>query len=68
MIPFEHYEQSAAYLREKIGEFRPEILMILGSGLGQFGELVEDPIFVPYPEIPHFRHASAKGAIFTVFV
>ena len=61
MIPFEHYEQSAAYLREKLGDFQPEILMILGSGLGQFGELVEDPILVPYGEIPHFRHSTAPG-------
>ena len=61
MIPFEHYEQSANYLRERLGDFQPEILMILGSGLGQFGELVEDPIFAPYPEIPHFRHSTAPG-------
>ncbi len=61
MIPFEHYEQSAAYLREQIGDFQPEILMILGSGLGQFGELVDCPICVPYGEIPHFRHSTAPG-------
>ncbi len=61
LIPFEHYEQSASYLRERLGDFRPDILMILGSGLGQFGELVEDAILVPYPEIPHFRHSTAPG-------
>ena len=61
MIPFEHYEQSAAYLREKLGDFQPEVLMILGSGLGQFGELVDSPIYVPYSEIPHFRHSTAPG-------
>ena len=61
MIPFEHYEQSAAYLREQIGDFQPEVLMILGSGLGQFGELVDCPICVPYAEIPHFRHSTAPG-------
>lgn len=61
MIPFEHYRESADFLQNKLGKFKPEILMILGSGLGQFGELVEDPIFVPYPEIPHFRHSTAPG-------
>ena len=61
MIPYEHYEQSTAYLREQIGVFLPEILLILGSGLGQFGELVEQPVFVPYAEIPHFRHSTAPG-------
>lgn len=61
MIPFEHYQQSADYIRSKIGSFQPEILMILGSGLGDFGELVEDPIFVPYPEIPFFKHSGVPG-------
>ena len=61
MIPFEHYEQSAAYLREKLGGFQPDILLILGSGLGDFGELVEEPIFVPYREIPHFKYSTAPG-------
>ena len=61
MIPFEHYQQSADYIRSRIGDFQPDILMILGSGLGQFGELVEQPVCVPYPEIPHFRHSTAPG-------
>ena len=61
MIPFEHYEKSAAYLREKLEGFQPEILMILGSGLGQLGDRVEHPIFVPYPEIPYFKHSTAPG-------
>ena len=61
MIPYEHYETSAMYLREKLGDFQPEILMILGSGLGQFGDRVENPILVPYPEIPFFKHSTAPG-------
>ena len=45
MIPFDHYEQSAAYLREKLGDFQPDILMILGSrmaGLIIFQPFIED--------------------------
>ena len=61
MIPFEHYEQSAAWLRQRLGEFKPEILMILGSGLGDFGELVEEPVFVPYAEIPNFPQSTVQG-------
>ena len=61
MIPFEHYQASADYLCSRIGGFRPEILMILGSGLGDLGDRVEDAITVPYPEIPHFRHSTAPG-------
>lgn len=61
MIPFAHYQESAAVLREKIGDFQPEVLMVLGSGLGYMGDIVETPIIVPYGEIPHFKVSTAPG-------
>ena len=61
MIPFENYQQSADFIRSRIGGFQPDVLMILGSGLGHFGEMVEEPVFVPYDEIPYFRHSTAPG-------
>ena len=61
MIPYAQYEESAAYLRKQLGAFRPELLLILGSGLGDLAELAEDPICVPYTEIPHFRCSTAPG-------
>jgi len=61
MIPFSHYQESANALRAKIGSFQPEILMVLGSGLGFMGDIVEYPITVPYGEIPHFKVSTAPG-------
>ena len=61
MIPFTHYQESADALRAKIGDLQPEVLMILGSGLGYMGDIVEDPIVVPYGEIPHFKVSTAPG-------
>lgn len=61
MIPFAEYEQSAAFLKKVIGDFRPQVAMILGSGLGSIGDLVEDPCIVPYAEIPNFKHSTAPG-------
>lgn len=43
----EHYEQSAAYRRERIGAREPEVLLILGSGLGFLGDRVEDAVKIP---------------------
>lgn len=57
----EHYEQSAAYLRERIGAREPEVLLILGSGLGFLGDRVEDAVKIPYGEIPHFLCSTAPG-------
>ncbi|MBQ2911908.1 MAG: purine-nucleoside phosphorylase, partial [Clostridia bacterium] len=36
-------------------DFKPDILMILGSGLGFLGDLVDDPIYVEYKDIPNFK-------------
>lgn len=61
MIPYQNYRQSAEYLQKAIGDFRPQVAMVLGSGLGSIGELVERPHIVPYAEIPNFKHSSAPG-------
>ena len=58
---FDDYDQSAAYLRQRVQDFVPEVLMILGSGLGFLGDQVEDPIAVPYADIPNFKHSTAPG-------
>lgn len=56
---YEDYAESAAYIRRLTGDVRPEILLILGSGLGYLGELVEDPVIIPYGDIPHFAVSTA---------
>ena len=58
---FEQYRQSADSIREKIGSFRPKVAMILGSGLGYLGDIVEDGIAIPYGDIPHFKASTAPG-------
>lgn len=58
---FAHYQESSAAIRTKIGQFNPEIAMILGSGLGYLGDVVQNAIAVPYGEIPHFKVSTAPG-------
>ena len=55
------YRESAAALEEKLGGFRPESLLILGSGLGALGDEVENPVAVPYAQVPHLRVSTAPG-------
>lgn len=55
------YKKSADYLRSRIGDFVPKTLMVLGSGLGFMGDMVEDPIAVPYGDIPNFKVSTAPG-------
>lgn len=61
MLKFDDYSKGAAALSEKLGGFRPEVLIILGSGLGNLGDRLKEPIVIPYSEIPHMRYSTAPG-------
>ncbi len=53
--------QAAADLIRSRSSLRPRVGVILGSGLGSFGETVERPTVIPYREIPHFPEAGIAG-------
>ena len=57
----EQYRDSAQAIRQRLGDFVPKVAMVLGSGLGFLGDLVEDPIAVDYKDIPHFKVSTAPG-------
>ncbi len=61
MFQLSDYQESANYLKEKLDGFVPSVLMVLGSGLGFMGDMVEDPIHIPYSGIPHFKTSTAPG-------
>jgi len=56
---YEQYQESAAAIRARIGGFTPRTAMILGSGLGYLGDIVEEAVAIPYGEIPHFKVSTA---------
>ena len=47
-------------IREKTS-FQPEAALVLGSGLGGFGEMVEDALRIPYASIPGFPVSTVPG-------
>lgn len=57
---YEDYLSAAGAIRVRV-DARPEFLLILGSGLGFIGDLVEGAAYVPYEEIPGFRVSTAPG-------
>ncbi len=58
---FAQYQESADYIKSKINGFIPKVAMVLGSGLGFLGDVVETPTAIPYGEIPHFKASTAPG-------
>ena len=57
---YDKVSQSAAYIREKTS-LRPQIAIILGSGLGALVDAMEDRIAIPYAEIPNFPVSTVQG-------
>ena len=59
------YDIAAAYMKERIavslGDFRPELAIILGSGLGGLADEVETPVVIPYGDIPGFSVSTAPN-------
>src|ERR1700761_80942 len=51
---------AADYLASKTTH-RPKLGIVLGSGLGDFANQVEDAVAVPYAEIPHFPQSTVEG-------
>jgi len=47
-------------IRSKTG-FVPEIAIVLGSGLGKLADRIENPIAIPYEEIPGFPKPTVTG-------
>ncbi len=58
---FSDYEKAMETIKARLGDFRPEIAMVLGSGLGEMAEMAEDPIAISYGEIPGFPVSTAPG-------
>lgn len=60
MKSLKEIEKSAAYIRERCKKI-PEILLILGSGLGVLAEELREKVVIPYGDIPNFPKSTAPG-------
>jgi purine-nucleoside phosphorylase len=54
-------DEAAEAVRERLGGRKPSVAIVLGSGLGQFAERLEDAVRVPYTDIPHFPAPTVIG-------
>lgn len=51
---------AAAYIRARIAEC-PQIGLVLGSGLGDYADTLENAVRIPYAEIPDFPVPTVQG-------
>ena len=58
----EQIRSAAAYILSRVS-YRPAIGMVLGSGLGDFADTLEDAVRIPYADIPNFPVPTAPGHV-----
>ncbi|MGI1658573.1 MAG: purine-nucleoside phosphorylase [Desulfitobacterium sp.] len=64
MMSEQKFMDSLSEARRSIMErvnIEPQMGIILGSGLGGFVDLIENPVAIPYHEIPHFPISTVEG-------
>src|SRR5262245_22986841 len=52
---------SAEAIKKRVGDFVPEVGVILGTGLSSLGDEIEKPIRIPYGAIPHFARSTVES-------
>ena len=53
-------EECVAFLQDT-APFSPDLIIQLGTGLGDFGERVKSELKLPYSQIPHFPHSTVDS-------
>ncbi|MCR8843030.1 purine-nucleoside phosphorylase [Paenibacillus sp. SC116] len=59
-VTYNQVQEAAAYIHSRTSH-KPEIGLILGSGLGVLSTLVENPTTIAYEDIPHFPKSTVEG-------
>src|SRR5216117_809490 len=53
--------EAADAVRRRVGDLRPDVAIVLGSGLGALADAVRSACRIPYSEIPGFPQPGAPG-------
>ncbi len=56
----EKISNAVAFIKSK-SDVQPEMGLILGTGLNSIAELIENPTFIPYGDIPGFAVSTAPS-------
>ena len=57
----EKIQETAAFIKEKVGGEMPKVAIVLGSGLGDLANKIDTKIAIPYGEIPNFPISTVEG-------
>lgn len=55
------YKGAVDLINARSKDFRPDVGLVLGSGLGSLADALEDRVVIPYEEIPGWPQATVHG-------
>ena len=58
---YDRASEAQRHIQSRAKTRTPRVAVILGSGLGGVADAVEDPVEIPYSEIPHFAVSTVEG-------
>ena len=53
--------EAKAFIEEALSGRKPQVGIVLGSGLGKLADKIESPVVIKYSDIPHFVKSTAIG-------
>lgn len=59
----EWLEESGGVLSDRLEGRKPDVAVVLGSGLGPLAERMEDAVSVPFREVPHMKASTATSHV-----
>lgn len=54
-------QETVSFILKHLGRYRPETLIILGSGLGNLGDKIQAPVYIEYKDIPSWPQSTVSG-------
>jgi len=60
IVTLEQIDAAAELVRSR-ARVQPKVGLVLGSGLGGLADSIEDPVVIPYEEIPHWPVSTVEG-------
>jgi purine-nucleoside phosphorylase len=61
MTYLEKVDEAVAAVRKRAGDVRPDVAIVLGSGLGDFAGQLKDAVSLPYGDLPHWPASKVIG-------
>lgn len=56
----DHIAEIVAFIKQRVSAL-PEVAIVCGSGLSGLSKVIQDPVSVPYEDIPYFPRSTVAG-------